>query len=49
LVIPSTTPAGAHNLNIRLLTGGETAPIAEILILNEEKDMERWLKIAGES
>ena len=49
LVIPSTTPAGTHDLNIRLLIGGEIVPIAEILVLDEEKDMERWLKIAGES
>ncbi len=49
LVLPSTTPAGTHDLNIRLLVGGETYPIAEILVLDEEKDMERWLKIAGES
>jgi len=49
LVLPSTTPAGRHDLNIRLLIGRETAPIAEILVLDEEKDMERWLKIAGES
>jgi hypothetical protein len=48
-VVPSTTPAGTHDLNIRLLSGGETFPIAEILVLDEEKDMERWLKIAGES
>jgi hypothetical protein len=49
LVLPSTTPAGTHDLNIRLLVGGEIYPIAEILVLDEEKDMERWLKIAGES
>ena len=49
LVIPSTTPAGTHDLNIRLLSGGEASTIAEILVLDEEKDMERWLKIAGES
>ena len=49
LVLPSTTPSGTHDLNIRLLVGGETSPIAEIIVLDEEKDMERWLKIAGES
>jgi len=49
LVVPSTTPAGTHDLKLRLLIGGEASPIAEILVLDEEKDMERWLKIAGES
>ncbi|MEE9514346.1 MAG: DUF2723 domain-containing protein [Anaerolineales bacterium] len=49
LVLPSTTPSGTHDLTIRLLIGGETSPIAEIIVLDEEKDMERWLKIAGES
>jgi hypothetical protein len=49
LVVPSTTPAGTHDLKLRLLIGGEASPIAEILVLDEEKDMERWLKIAGDS
>jgi len=49
LVVPSTTPAGTHDLNIRLMGSGETSSIAEILVLDEEKDMERWLKIAGDS
>ena len=47
MVVPSITPAGIHELKIRLPNGGEGSTIAEILILDEEKDMERWLKIAG--
>ena len=36
-VVPSTIPAGTHDLNIRLLSGGETFPIAEILVLDEKR------------
>jgi hypothetical protein len=49
LVVPSTTPEGTHELTVRIVGHEETITITELMVVNEEEAMERWLRIAGKS
>jgi hypothetical protein len=49
LVVPSTTPEGTHALTVRLVGHEETITITELMVVDQEEAMERWLRIAGKS
>lgn len=49
IVVPSTASAGQHELSIQTAGGGDRAALSEITVVNQERAMERWLRIAGKS
>jgi hypothetical protein len=49
LVVPSTTPEGTHALTVRIVGHEETITITELMVVDQEEAMERWLRIAGKS
>jgi hypothetical protein len=49
LVIPSTTQPGEISLDVGLRGSNESITVAQLLVVDEEETMERWLRIAGKS
>ncbi len=49
LVIPSTTPPGEISLEIGLRGSGEMITVGQVLVVDEEETMDRWLRVAGKS
>jgi hypothetical protein len=47
LVVPSTTSEGTQELTVRLVGHEETVTIIELMVVDQEEAMERWLRIAG--
>jgi hypothetical protein len=47
LVVPSTTPEGTQDLTVRLVGYEDTITITELMVVDQEEAMERWLRIAG--